>query len=80
MSVDEVKESLAQLDGLTYLHVDGDGYHFDIEIVSPSFEGLSRLNRQKHVYRFLQDAISDGRLHAVNLKTYTPSEWKLKHE
>lgn len=80
MNVDEVKERLQQLDGLTYLQVDGDGYHFNIEIVSPGFEGLSRLNRQKHVYRFLQDAISDGRLHAVNLQTYTPSEWKLKHE
>ena len=80
MNVDEVKERLQQLDGLTYLQVDGDGYHFNIEIVSLGFEGLSRLNRQKHVYRFLQDAISDGRLHAVNLQTYTPSEWKLKHE
>jgi acid stress-induced BolA-like protein IbaG/YrbA len=80
MNLDDVKARLNQIEGLSYLNVEGDGYHFHIEIVSPIFENLSRVNRQKHVYRYLQDAISNGSLHAVNLKIYTPSEWNLKHE
>jgi acid stress-induced BolA-like protein IbaG/YrbA len=80
MNLDDVKELLNKIDGLTHLNVSGDGYHFDIEVVSPVFEGLSRLNRQKHVYRLLEDAIVDGSLHAVNMKIYTPSEWNQRHE
>lgn len=80
MNVDDVKAKLNQIEGLTSLKVDGDGYHFDIELVSPIFDGMTRLNRQKHVYRYLQDDITNGSLHAVNFKIYTPSEWKLKHE
>ncbi|NDH09050.1 MAG: BolA/IbaG family iron-sulfur metabolism protein [Gammaproteobacteria bacterium] len=80
MNLDEVKARLDKIEGITHLKVDGDGYHFHIDIVSPIFEGLSRLNRQKHVYRYLQDLIANGSLHAVNLKIYTPSEWNLKYE
>ena len=76
MNIEDIVTRLKQLEGLKHLQIDPNGQHVELDIVSPVFEGLSRLNRQKLVYRHLQDMIADGRLHAVNLHTYTPDEWK----
>lgn len=53
-----------------------DEVHFEVIVISQDFEGKSRVNRQQLVYAGVQQAILEGRLHAVALKTYTPEEWK----
>jgi acid stress-induced BolA-like protein IbaG/YrbA len=75
MNNEKIKEILSQISDVDLLEVDGDGYHFQIKIVSKVFEGKNTLHRQKYVYQFLKDYIADGSLHAVEIKTYTPSEW-----
>lgn len=47
--------------------------HFRVKIVSQDFEGQSRINRQKSVYRILADEMSDS-IHALALTTLTPGE------
>ena len=47
--------------------------HFRIRIVSLSFAGLSRVERQRRVYAVLADEIADG-VHALALTTLTPDE------
>ncbi len=47
--------------------------HFLIEIVSASFSGLSRVERQRLVHRVLAAELA-GRVHALSLATSTPEE------
>jgi BolA protein len=47
--------------------------HFRVRIVSASFAGLSRVERQRRVYAVAADEIAAG-LHALALTTLTPDE------
>ena len=58
------------------VNVDTDGYYFNIQVISARFDGLNTVKRQQLVYKGLQQAITSGSLHAVNIKTYTPLEWQ----
>jgi BolA protein len=58
-------------------HRGGDETHFRLIVVSPLFEGVSRVDRQRQVYGLLEAERSQG-LHALAMWTYTPSEWE-KH-
>jgi acid stress-induced BolA-like protein IbaG/YrbA len=53
----------------------GDGNHFEAVIVHASFEGRSRLERQRAVMSALSEDLK-GPLHALTLKTYTQKEWE----
>ena len=50
--------------------------HFDIEIISPAFEGLTLIKQHRLVQQPLQAALADGRIHAIAIKTFTPEQWK----
>ena len=39
-----------------------------IEVSSPVFEGMSRVNRQRTVYACIEDLIADGTVHAVTIR------------
>jgi BolA protein len=56
-------------------HREGGESHFKVEIVSSTFEGQSRIARQRLVYQTLKDEFAAG-LHALALTTLTPSEDK----
>lgn len=75
MQPDEVKR-LIEL-GLSdcQAFVDGDGAHFTACVVSPSFAGKSRLQKQQIVYDTVRAQLLDGSLHALSIKTFTPEEW-----
>lgn len=49
--------------------------HFQVEIVSPLFEGKSRVARQRLVYDLLGELLKT-RIHALSLTTKAPSEEK----
>jgi len=57
-----------------HLEVEGDGRHFFATIVSPEFEGASRVARHQRVYRALGDRMRE-QIHALSMKTLTPAEW-----
>ena len=57
-----------------HLEVEGDGRHFFATIVSPEFEGTSRIARHQRVYRALGDRVRE-QIHALSMKTLTPAEW-----
>jgi acid stress-induced BolA-like protein IbaG/YrbA len=58
----------------SHLAVDGDGRHFQATIVSPAFEGLSRIKRHQAVYAVLGNQMR-AHIHALSMKTLTPAEW-----
>lgn len=46
--------------------------HFSIKVTSSQFADLNIMDRHRKVMGILQPAMSDGRLHAVELKTELP--------
>ena len=63
--------SVIRVDDLT-----GGGDHFQVWIVSQSFEGKSLVDQHQVVYGVLKDALGSERIHALALKTYTPEQWE----
>jgi acid stress-induced BolA-like protein IbaG/YrbA len=63
--------------GLTCEHVEvlGDGQHFQALVVSPAFEGKSRVQRHQLVYKALGERMREE-IHALSMQTLTPAEWK----
>jgi acid stress-induced BolA-like protein IbaG/YrbA len=57
-----------------HVEVSGDGQHFEALIVSPEFEGLSRIKRHQRVYAALGTRMRDD-IHALSMTTLTPAEW-----
>jgi BolA protein len=47
--------------------------HFSVEIVSSKFDGLSRLQRQRLVYKILSEEL-EGPVHALSIAARTPNE------
>ncbi|MES2664047.1 MAG: BolA/IbaG family iron-sulfur metabolism protein [Pseudomonadota bacterium] len=52
------------------------GNHAKLVIVDDHFQGLSSLKRQQAVYAALTNWIQSGQLHAVNMETFTATEWR----
>jgi len=69
-TADDVRGFIAA--GLTcaHLEVEGDGRHFFATIVSPEFEGRSRVARHQRVYTALGDRMR-AQIHALSMKTLT---------
>lgn len=79
MSVDDVKSLLAPAFPGAEINVadtTGSMDHFQIQIVSPVFQGRTLVAQHQMVQKPLQAALADGRIHAIAIKTYTPEQWK----
>ena len=70
----EVQQYIAAGLACSELQVEGDGRHFFATIVSVEFEGLSRVRRHQRVYQALGERMRE-QIHALSMKTLTPSEW-----
>ena len=57
------------------LQVEGDGRHFSALIVSPTFEGKSRVARHQLVYAALGSRMREE-VHALSMRTLTLAEYK----
>ena len=53
----------------------GNGDHFEAFVVCPFFEGKRTLERQRLVMDSVKELLK-GPLHALALKTFTPTEWE----
>lgn len=74
---DSIKQSI--ITGMTCEFIDlrGDGHHFEAIIVSPAFEGKSRIQQHQLVYQTLGDRMREE-IHALSMKTFTPAQWAEK--
>jgi len=79
MNSEQIKSKLEAAIADSQVEVSSDGSHVQVVVVSPVFEGLNAVKKQQLVYAALQDAISSGAIHAVQMKTYTPDEWSNHH-
>ncbi len=79
LSNDQLEHHLKDVDGVEYVQVKGDGYHYQLIIVSDVFVGKTKVARQQWVYAQLKDYITTGNLHALSMKTWTKTEWEKQH-
>lgn len=71
----EIEERFQSIEQISYVKVEGDGYHYQLTLVSDVFLNKSKVARQQWVYAQLKDLITSGKLHALNMKTWTQEEW-----
>ena len=57
----------------------GSESHFKVTIVSSDFEGLSIIQKHRVIYKTLSEEIA-GKIHALSLSAYTPSQWEQQGE
>ncbi len=76
MQPDKIKQLIEAGLPQTEAFVEGDGAHFTAIVISPSFAGKSRIQKQQLVYDTVRAQLLDGTLHALSLKTFTPDEWE----
>ena len=76
LSNEQLEQIFRAGDGVSDVQVRGDGYHYELTIVSNTFLGQSKIARQQWVYGLLKDYITSGRLHALSMKTWTQDEWE----
>jgi len=74
---DSIRATLESGLACEHLDVRGDGHHFEAVIVSPEFEGLSRIKRHQRVYGVLGDRMREE-IHALSMTTLTPAEWSAR--
>jgi len=78
MSPEEIKSTLEKALPDSMIRVDdltGGGDHFQVWVISPSFEEKSLVDQHQMVYGALREALGNERIHALALKTYTPEQW-----
>ena len=77
MQPEDVKAMIeAGLPGAEVVANSSDGSHFDVIVVSADFEGKTRVKRELAVNSLMFKKITSGEIHAINIKAYTPDEWK----
>lgn len=75
----QVEAMIAAIIPIEYITVEGDGHHFFAHIVSPAFEGQTRLARHRLIKDGLAERIASNELHALSISTAaTPAEWAAK--
>lgn len=50
--------------------------HFKVIVVSATFEGLRLVQRHQKVYAVANELLSPGKIHALAIHAYVPSEWQ----
>ena len=74
MTLEEVQARLESGISESSVTMQGDGCNCSAVIVSPAFEGISKVNRQRLVLKLVKEEMASGELHALTVKTLTPSE------
>jgi len=55
-----------------------DGEHFESVVISSAFEGIPLVKQHQMVMTALKEAFQTS-VHALKLKTFTPTKWKEVH-
>lgn len=76
-SAERIKELIegALTDCVAHVNDDAnDGEHFSAQVTAAEFEGLNLVKQHQLVYKALGDHMKSD-IHALALKTFTPSRW-----
>ena len=73
VSPESIKQSIAAGLACEHVEVAGDGTHWEALVVSPAFEGLSRIKQHQLVYAAMGDRMREE-VHALSMQTLTPAQ------
>ena len=76
---ESIKQSIAAGLACEHVEVAGDGQHWEALVVSPAFEGLSRIKQHQLVYAALGDRMREE-VHALSMQTLTPAQWDARRD
>jgi len=78
ITVNEIENKIKQKMQTTHLKVADlrGGDHFQVIAVSPDFDGKTLIEMHKMIYNILDAEMKTNEIHALTLKTYSPSEWE----
>lgn len=74
MTLQEIQAKLENAIDDAIVTMEGDGCNCSTTVISPTFEGMSLLARQKMVLAAVRSDIDSGELHALSIKARTPAE------
>jgi len=74
MTLTEIQKKLESTIEQSQVTMEGDGCNCSTLVVSPIFEGMSLLARQRMVLASVRENIDSGELHALSIKARTPAE------
>jgi acid stress-induced BolA-like protein IbaG/YrbA len=75
MTADQLKSLITAGLPCSHCHLEGDGRHWYVTIVSTAFEGKRPIARHQQVYATLGNRMQTDEVHALSMKTFTPAEW-----
>ena len=75
MDAEQIKAIIAAGMVCDHIELEGDGRHWFATIVSPEFEGKRPIARHQRVYATLGQRLQSDEVHALSMKTLTPTEW-----
>jgi acid stress-induced BolA-like protein IbaG/YrbA len=76
LDVKEIQQRIERGIPDSRVEVVGEEAHYSALIVSPAFEGKTRIEQHQMVYALLRDEMASQAVHALALKTMTVDEWK----
>ena len=75
MQTEQIKQKIEQSIANSEVHVEGDGRHFQVIVVSTAFAGKSTLQQHQMIYQVLGNSVGKE-IHALSIRTYTPEDWQ----
>lgn len=57
-------------------HVDGDGRHFEAQVICDQFANKTLIQQHQLVYGVIKQEMANDSIHALSLKTYTWDAWR----
>ena len=78
MTAEQLQSLIAASLPCEHIELEGDGRHWYATIVSPEFEGKRPIQRHQRVYAALGAKMLTDEVHALSMKTFTPTEWAVE--
>lgn len=73
--ISRIEQVFKPADSTVQIEVSGADCNFTTRVISTAFDGLRPVQRQQKVLGAFSDVLADGRLHALTIEAFTPSEW-----
>lgn len=74
--IEEIIREKIEISHLDIIDLTGTRDHYSLVVVSPDFNGLFPLKQHRLINEALALQLASGEIHALQLKTLTPTEWE----
>ncbi|CAL4323556.1 BolA/IbaG family iron-sulfur metabolism protein [Buchnera aphidicola] len=79
MNIQKIQFLLIKKLNLKTAYVTGDQNHINIIAIGDIFKGVSPVKKQKMIYTLLIEMITQKKIHAISIESYSIEEWNKKN-